>query len=165
MIKQNILELCTTPELIENYEQAVADTTQVWECHHRLQTHTSDGERRLVDITAKELKALDMYYNRPAEELIFLTKEEHGSLHHKGKTPWNKGKHLSEKTRKKLSNRPFSEEWKNNISKSKGGKLIKCVESGEVHYSREWARLGFRHALDVALGIRKSCHKKHFELS
>ena len=53
---------CTKPELIENYDEAIADTTQTWECHHRLQTHTSDGERRLIDITSTELIALGMYY-------------------------------------------------------------------------------------------------------
>ena len=30
---------------IENYEKAVKDETQTYACHHRLETHTSDGER------------------------------------------------------------------------------------------------------------------------
>ena len=68
--------LCRTPELIESYDKAITDTTQVWNCHHRLETHTSDGERRLVDISRAELIALGMYYDRPPEELIFLTKKE-----------------------------------------------------------------------------------------
>lgn len=70
---------------IENYEKAVNDTTQTYVCHHRLETHTSDGERRKVDLSKEELLALDMYYHRPAEELIFLTNKEHMSLHNKGK--------------------------------------------------------------------------------
>ena len=87
---------CKEPEKIENYEKAKADDFKNWECHHRLETHNSDGERRLVDITRKELMALDMYYNRPAEELIFLKHSEHQFLHHKGKP-------RSAETRKKLS--------------------------------------------------------------
>lgn len=43
------------------------------------------GERRFVDITAKELIALKMYYNRPAEELILMKTTEHRRLHLCGK--------------------------------------------------------------------------------
>ena len=75
---------CKEPEKIENYEKAKADNFKGWRCHHRLETHNSDGERRLVDITPDELKALGMYWYRPASELIFLTISEHRSLHTKG---------------------------------------------------------------------------------
>lgn len=88
-------QYCKDYENIENYERAKAENFKCWEVHHRLETHNSDGERRDVDITAAELKALGMYYNRPAEELIFLRKGEHSSF--------NKGKKRSEETRKKLS--------------------------------------------------------------
>ena len=107
---------CKDYENIENYQKAKADDFKNWEVHHRLETHTSDGERRLVDITADELKALDMYWHRPAEELIFLTIYEHSSLHKpseetrkkmsdakKGKKNPNYGKQFSEETKKKLS--------------------------------------------------------------
>ena len=89
-------QFCKDYEKIENYEKAKANDFKGWECHHRLQTWTSDGESRLVDISAAELKALGMYYNRPPEELIFLTVSEHKSLH-------SKGKHHSEETKKKMS--------------------------------------------------------------
>lgn len=92
---------CKEPEKIENYEKAKKDNFKGWECHHRLETHNSDGERRLVDITAAELQALGMYYNRPADELIFLTVGEHTSLHYEGEHNPNYGKQLSEETRKK----------------------------------------------------------------
>ena len=107
---------------IENYEKAVNDTTQTWVCHHRLETHTSDGERRKVDLLVKELKALDMYYNRPPEELIFMTALDHKRLH-------NKGKSRSEETKKKLSEAlkgrkcgPHSDETKKKISEANKGK-------------------------------------------
>ena len=114
-------QYCKDYENIENYEAAKKDNFKGWDCHHRLETHTSDGERRLVDITVAELQALDMYYNRPAEELIFLRKGEHTSL-----------RKVSDSTRKKLSelkqgeNHPMygkhhSEESKNKISKAAKG--------------------------------------------
>jgi hypothetical protein len=71
---------------IENFEQAINDTTQVWHCHHRLETN--------LNLSAQELIDRDLYYNRPASELIFLTKSEHSRLHSIGRT-------YSEKTRKK----------------------------------------------------------------
>ena len=124
---------CKEPEKIENFEKAAADNFVGWCCHHRLQTWTSDGERRAVDITAAELIALGMYYNRPANELIFLTSSEHMSLHMKCKDRSRKGKKLSEETRKKISEtlkghpswnkgKSLSEEHKKKLSAAKKGK-------------------------------------------
>ena len=76
-----ILPFCNELEKVENYEKAKADNFIGWDRHHRLETHNSDGQRRLVDLTFEELIALDMYYNRPAEELIWLTHSEHSKLH------------------------------------------------------------------------------------
>ena len=70
-------------EQIENYELAKKDNFQGWNIHHRLETHNSDGQRRLADLSKAELIALDMYYNRPANELVFLTNSEHTILHNK----------------------------------------------------------------------------------
>ena len=110
---------CKDYENIENYEAAKKDNFKGWECHHRLETHTSDGERRLVDITQAELKALNMYYNRPPEELIFLIKSEHNAF--------KKGKQFSEEHKNRLSEahkgKRLSEETKKKIGeKSKGNK-------------------------------------------
>lgn len=68
-------------EQIENYELAKKDNFKGWCIHHRLEIHNSDGEKRLVNLSREELIALDMYYNRPANELVFLTKSEHIKLH------------------------------------------------------------------------------------
>ena len=95
-------KFCKSPENIENYEKALADNFKGWDCHHRLQTWTSDGKRRAVDITAAELIALGMYYNRPADELIFLTESEHNNLHKKGNT-YRLGKPHTEESRIKMS--------------------------------------------------------------
>ena len=124
---------CSDIENVENYQKAKKDNFIGWECHHRLETHNSDGIRRDVDISHKELKALGMYYNRPASELIFLKASAHTILHHKGKQGYWKGKQLSEETRKKLSaakkdeNHPnygkhLSEETKRKICEANKGK-------------------------------------------
>lgn len=73
--------ICEDVTKVENYNLALADNFVNWVQHHRLETHNSDGEKRLVQITAEELQALDMYYNRPAEELIWLTRAEHINIH------------------------------------------------------------------------------------
>lgn len=87
------------PKLIENYDKAIADKTQTWVLHHRLETHTSDGERRLIDIKSDELISLCMYFHRPAKEFIFLTKSEHSKLHRIG----NKRGTPSTETKEKIS--------------------------------------------------------------
>ena len=71
--------------LIENYEKAKADNFKGWELHHRLETRTSDEEKRLVELTPEELKEKGLYYRRPAKELIYMTKEGHDEHHNKNK--------------------------------------------------------------------------------
>ena len=135
-------QYCKDYEKIENYQKALADNFKGWQCHHRLETHNSDGERRLVDITRDELKALRMYYKRPASELVFLPTSEHRLLHNKGenspnygKPSWNKGKKMSEEARKKMREakkgeknpnygKHFSEEYKKKLSGALKGKNI-----------------------------------------
>lgn len=148
MISVNLKYFCSSFTKIENYEQAVNDTAQTWDCHHRLETHNSDGERRLVDISAEELKALDMYYNRPASELIFLTRKDHQGLHLTGKklsedirkrmSKASKGKPKSEEMKRKLSETrkgmTFSEEHKKNLSRSHLGKHWKPVDGKRVFF-------------------------------
>lgn len=67
-------------ERIENYELAKADNFKGWDIHHRLEL-TVNGE---YAHSIEELKRMDMYYNRPYFELIFLRHNEHMKLH-KGK--------------------------------------------------------------------------------
>lgn len=115
---KNILSYCKTPELIENYEAAKKDNFKGWCCHHRLETHTSYGERRLVDITKKELIAINMYYHRPASELILMKVDSHMRLHRSGKK-------CSEETKQKMSEskKMVSEETRRKISELLKGQV------------------------------------------
>ena len=130
-MKNHFERYCKNYENIENYQKAKTDNFKGWHCHHRLETHNSDGERRLVDITPAELQALGMYLYRPASELIFLTISEHHSLHkpseeskkkmseakkgkHLGKDNSFYGKHHSEESKKKMSEANKGRHWYNN---------------------------------------------------
>ena len=100
---------------IENYEKAIADTTQTWHLHHRLEL-TLDGE---FAMSRDQLRMHDMYYNRPYYELIFLTPAEHTRLH---------GMNMSDETRRKISEakkgKTHSEETRRKISEAKKGKTL-----------------------------------------
>lgn len=79
---------CKDVTKIENYSKAVLDTTQVWDCHHRRETHyLKDGEwiRRDEDLTYQQLIDEGVYFDVPPSELIFLTRDEHNLLHNRGK--------------------------------------------------------------------------------
>ena len=125
---------CKDIENVENYEKAKKDNFKNWQCHHRLETHNSDRERRLVDITRRELQALGMYYHRPSSELIFLTSREHRLLH-------TKGKQLSEETRKKLSEaakgKKFSDEHKKKLSEANRGKKLSAETKNKMSEAKK----------------------------
>ena len=110
---------CKDYTLIDNYEEAVNDPSQIWVCHHIL------GEI----LTSEQLKDHDFYYNVPPCLLKFVTRAEHNRLHNKGRIGEKHplfGKHLSEETRRKLSEamkgRTLSEEHRRKISESMKGK-------------------------------------------
>ena len=135
---------------IENYEQAVNDTTQVWDLHHRTEIWWN--------CTKKDLIENECYYNRKACELIFLTHAEHTRIHNsgelnsmygkthtqearkkisesnKGRPPWNKGKTMSEEFSRKMSEvkkgqvpwnkgKTMSEEYRIKMSESCKGRI------------------------------------------
>lgn len=74
-MEYNFEEYCKDYKNIENFYKAKTDNFVGWCCHHR----------KGADISAEELQALGKYYDIPAEELIFMTRAEHSSLHQKGK--------------------------------------------------------------------------------
>lgn len=76
-------KICTNIEDVINYNKAKADNFKGWCLHHILETHTSDWICRPHNarLSRDKLIAMDMYYHRPANEFIFLTKAEHNRLH------------------------------------------------------------------------------------
>ena len=124
---------------IENYDKAVADTTQIWVLHHRDECKILPSGIKVIRSSA-ELKENGHYYNCPANELIFLTGSEHTRLHNmfrsevsevseetrKKMSESHKGLKHTEETRKKMSEAhkgiPRSEEIRRKISESKKGK-------------------------------------------
>lgn len=107
---------------IENYNKAIADKTQTWDCHHRLEIQ---GQFRN---SSELLKKCGLYDNVPAWQLIFLTPREHRSLHTLGKLPWNKGKIgiYSDETLQKMSevHTNISDETRQKMRKAKLGKQL-----------------------------------------
>ena len=154
---------CEDLGLIENYELAINDTTQMWHCHHRGEVLPCGRFLRA------DLKKFGLYYNRPAAELIFLTPTEHHSLHNKGvPRPDLKGVPKSEEHKKALSEAlkgvPLSEEHKKAISEACKGhsvsedhraklskKILQFTKSGE--FIHEWPSV--REA-ERELGIARS---------
>lgn len=63
--------------LIENYKEAISDEKRTWDIHHRRE---SDSEGRTL-FTHKKLIEMNLYYKRPASELIFVTRSMHWKLH------------------------------------------------------------------------------------
>lgn len=63
--------------LIENYNQAIADKEKMWDIHHRREC---DGEGKTL-FTGKQLIEMNVYYKRPAEELMFVTRSMHSKIH------------------------------------------------------------------------------------
>lgn len=60
---------------IENYELAKADNFKGWDIHHRLEHE--------LNVTKQDLIDWGIYYDRPADELIYLTRSQHTTLHMK----------------------------------------------------------------------------------
>lgn len=114
---------------IENYSLAIADKTQTWHCHHR-------GEILSCGVySVNDLVRYNLYNNRPADELIFLTEEEHKRLHARNMNPISckkisktlTGIRRSSETREKMSlarrgRPPISEETRARLSESHKGK-------------------------------------------
>ena len=131
--KYQVLNFCKEDiSKIKNYDKAIADTTQTWECHHMTETWWGCSRQDLI--------YNECYYNRKACELIFLTKAEHRRLHNKGRT-------LTEETRRKMSEshkgHSVSDESRRKISETK-----KCQPSpmkGKTHSEESLRKMSESH--------------------
>lgn len=135
---------------IENYDKAIADTTQTWHCHHRLETHKykdrnrNEWIKRDETVNREYLKLFGVYYDRPACEFIFLTPDEHRRIHTHSEESKRKtsasvsgekngfyGRHHTEETRARMSESakkrpPVSDEVRKRMSeRMKGNQYLK----------------------------------------
>ena len=150
--------------LIENYVKAVSDTTQLWHCHHRRETILS----------RKDLIEIGAYYNRPACELIFLTPNEHLSLHKTGNANML-GKHHSAEARKRISEALKGEkcyifgkhlpaETRKKLSESLSGEknpLFGKHHSEESRQKNSLAHIGKHHSVETRRKMSEVHKGKH----
>lgn len=142
-------QYCLDVDKIENYDEAIK-SSKMYICHHKLEAF----------FTAKELVAMGKYYNRPARELIFLTYKEHRNWPHKGfKESDNALKSLTAEQRANA----FTPDAIEKRASKRRKVLIRCIETGEIHYECWYRKNGFENARGVANGTRKSCKGLHFE--
>ena len=66
-----------------------------------------------------------------------------------------KGNKLSEETKKQMGLSRMG-------NTNNGSAYIECIETGEIHRTREWILLGYRNAYQVAKGNRNHCKNLHF---
>ena len=130
----NWYKFCSEPiDKIEHYEEALAEDFKGWCIHHRLEIQP-DGTR----VSMQQLIDKNLYFHRPASELVFMKVCEHATLHHKDKViseetrqkiaESHKGKHLPAEHRKKiaeaLKGKPHSAEACKKMSESHKGKHL-----------------------------------------
>lgn len=111
--------------LIENYEKAINDKERTWECHHKLELH----EDYINNV--EDLINMNLYYNRPACELIFLTKEEHCRIHLSRKETQDKA--TNSRSGKKRSNK-FKNEQSIRMMGFHKGEHWKVINGKRVWY-------------------------------
>lgn len=141
--EKKVKRFCKDYTLIENYEEAIADTKQTWHCHHIL------GEI----LSREQLLDHDFYYDVPPCMLKFVTSSEHTRLHNMNRSEdtrrknseAHKGKSHTEETRRKMSKankgKVRSAETKLKISESMKGKHLSEYTRRKISEAvkRRWA--------------------------
>lgn len=121
---KRVLKYCKEDaSLIENYEKALNDNENIYDIHHRLEIDLNVSQQYLVDN--------DLYYNRPASELIFLTHTEHLCLHNKHKQNHKQ----SDETRNKISE-SAKERYKDPKERQKTSEANKGKNKGKIPWNK-----------------------------
>lgn len=137
--KRHVKKFCAEGQihLIENYKEAINDKTQTWDCHHRREIDENKSKQQLIDE--------DLYYDRPAEELIFLPHKEHTALHNKGNQNC-KGKILSNEHKSKISESMLGKNKGKPRKKYKWltqeGEIIEMCKTNVKRYHPDWQLIG-----------------------
>ena len=138
---------CEDISLIENYDKAINDNTQTWHCHHRLEIELNKSRQELIN--------LNLYNNRPANELIFLTNSEHKALHNTtlhlngsknpmyGKHRFGKdnpmyGKHHSDETKQKMKKPHKYTPKRKDKWLTPTGEIIEMFKGIVIRYHPDW---------------------------
>lgn len=90
-----------------------------------------------------------------------------------------RGQHVTKETKDKIRQKALgnkralgnvlSSETKQQMGESRignrnnGVSYIRCIETNEIHRTREWFKYGFANAYNVARGRQKTCGGFHFE--
>ncbi len=119
--------------LIENYAEALADTTQMWLCHHR-------NAEPFTGFSRDDLKKMNMLYNRPASELKFVTPKEHIQIHSphassSGRTGKTNSAEHNAAISKANKGRKFSAEHRAKLSAAKKGKKLSAETKAKMSTS------------------------------
>lgn len=118
--------------MIENYEEAV-NSEERWECHHRLEL---DDDGNFLN-SRDDLKRKGLYYNRPPEELIFLTKTYHRKIHNgKGQSPETKAKLSQPGAKNGMFGKRWSEEDKIRLRAAQ--RVPKPGHRAKSHFCQEY---------------------------
>lgn len=136
---------------IENYDKAIADKEQTWICHHRLEIH--EDYRNSVS----ELQMMNLYWYRPASELIFVTKSEHRDMHQRGVK-----RIFTEEHKRNIGlahiGLKVSDETKRKISNSSKGKTISIDTRKKMSESQKGKRISEEHHQALSEGWK---HREH----
>lgn len=114
--------------LIENYKEAISDEKKMWDIHHRREC--DENGRTLF--TSKQLIDMNLYFNRPASELIFVTRSMHWKLHREMRS--NSGK-----TGGKIVGKIYGKKYGAINGKKNAIPIIQFTKSGEL--VKEWPSL------------------------
>ena len=132
---------CENISKIENYNKALAAKT-TWDIHHKREITENKSKQQLIDE--------DLYFNRPADELIFLSRNEHNRIHrdHNPKSMINwikagsdavRGVNKTDEHKQKISD-SLKEYFKSHDHWNKGGTVSDEVKQ-KISYTinKKWA--------------------------
>ena len=118
--------------LIENYHQAIADQTKMWDIHHRREC----DENGWTLFTKKQLIDMNLYFKRPASELVFVTRSMHWKLHRElREKSWKNGRKIGGKIVGKIVGKKYGAI----NGKKRSLPILQFTKNGEL--VKEWPSL------------------------